>query len=68
VPLLPLQPFLPVRPLVPVQPLLPFQPFAPVGPGPGPGPGAELMRAELSAEDVAALEQFIVESEQPPEL
>ena len=50
----------PVPPARPLAPLPPLAPFAPFGPGPSPGP--------LSAEDVAALEEMIVEGEEPPEL
>jgi subtilisin family serine protease len=70
-PLVPLVPLLPLRPLIPLQPLLPlipFQPFGPFGPGPGPDPGpftdaATPQSPPLSAEDVAALERLIVESD-----
>ena len=59
IPLRPLQPLFPARPLAPLAPL---PPLAPVGPDPGPGSGG------LSAEDVAALEEMIVEGEEPPQL
>jgi subtilisin family serine protease len=58
----PLQPFQPLRPLQPLQPLAPLppiQPFAPFGPGPGPDP------SPLSAEDLAAIERMIIESDDP---
>lgn len=62
-PLQPFEPLQPFRPLLPFQPLVPFEPlrpFAPFGPEPGPGP--------LSPEDVAAIEEMILRSEEPPEL
>lgn len=54
-PLLPLQPLRPIQPALPLPPLVPVQPVLPFGPGPGP----------LSAEDIAAIEQMIVESDDP---
>ena len=60
-PAVPLIPFAPARPLAPLPPLAPFAPF---GPGPDPRPGA----GGLTAEDVAALEEMIVEGEEPPAL
>jgi subtilisin family serine protease len=56
-PLQPLEPLRPLEPLVPIDPIRPIEPFVPFGPGPGPGP--------LSQEDIAALEQMIIESENP---
>lgn len=58
-PVVPVQPALPFQPLQPFEPLTPIQPFAPFGPGPGPDPGP------LSAEDLAAIERMIIESDDP---
>ena len=58
-------PRLPFAPIVaPLTPLLPFGP----GPGPGhdPGPFAEPSGVGLTAEDVAALEQLIVDEGDSP--
>jgi subtilisin family serine protease len=63
-PFAPLAPTLPIQPLLPARPLAPLPPLAPLGPDPGPRPGA----AMLTPEDVAALEEMIVEGEEPPEL
>lgn len=73
-PVLPVQPLLPFRPILPVlpvQPLLPFRPpvlpFLP--PVPGPFEGQEgAGQPMMSAEDVAELERFIIESDNPPEI
>jgi hypothetical protein len=66
-PVFPIQPF---RPVFPIRPVLPLEPFAPFGPGPGadPGPFAPEQREgqQLSAEDLANLEQMIIESPEPP--
>ena len=51
-----------IAPLRPLRPLLPFGP----GPGPDPGPLAEAPGAGLTSEDVAALEQMIIESGEWP--
>lgn len=71
----PLIPFLPPRtPLVPLTPFfvprLPITPLLPFGPGPGPGPepgprGAGQGMA-ITAEDVAALEQMLLDSGKSP--
>ena len=58
-PLFPVRPVLPFQPLQPLAPLPPIQPFAPFGPGPGPDP------SPLSAEDLAAIERMIIESDDP---
>ncbi len=60
-PVAPTQPIQPFQPLEPLQPLAPLPPIVPFGPDPGPRPGAE--GGALSAEDAAALEQMIIESE-----
>lgn len=67
VPLLPI-----ITPRVPFLPpvLTPLTPLLPFGPGPGPGPApeplAEAPALGLTAEDVAALEQLIIEEGESP--
>ncbi|MEE1619873.1 S8 family serine peptidase [Zafaria sp. J156] len=77
-PVLPIQPLLPFRPpVLPVQPLIPFRPpiinpfLNPIGPIPpvvireG---GQDADGVPLTAEDVAEIERFVIESPEPPEL
>jgi len=68
-PVMPVQPIQPVRPIRPIQPVEPIQPIQPIRPiqpivAPDPGP-LEGQQAEqgsaLSADEVAALEDLIVE-------
>jgi subtilisin family serine protease len=73
VPITPLIPFLPPR--LPVVPLIPFMPpRLPFGPGPGPGipgpgPGPGLMPQDqgmpMTPDDVAAIEQMLLDSKDP---
>ncbi len=60
-PLFPVRPFAPTFPVRPLAPAPPVRPFAPFGPEPGPGPGP----SPLSAEDIAAIERLIMESDEP---
>jgi subtilisin family serine protease len=66
-PRLPLLPLTPVLPFVP--PRLPIMPLVPFGPGPGPGPGVrpqgEGQGMPITADDVAALEQMLLDSREP---
>jgi hypothetical protein len=75
-PVLPIEPVQPVRPIEPVQPVLPVRPIEPIilpapaspaGTGQEGGGGDPTASAKLSAEEVQALEQIIVESENLPE-
>jgi subtilisin family serine protease len=67
-PIRPVQPVVPIQPILPVQPIVPIQPIGPEIPGPDrPQPGAgmaepqagQLGAGQLSADDVAALEDMI---------
>jgi hypothetical protein len=54
-----------VAPIQPIQPIQPVEPVPPVPPEPG-GPAAP--GGQLSAEDVSALEEYIRESGDGPDL
>jgi subtilisin family serine protease len=60
-PVMPIQPISPITPIQPISPITPIQPISPIGPGPVAGQ-AEPPSA-LSADDVSALEDLIMEGE-----
>jgi len=60
-PIAPTIPFLPPR--LPVTPLIPFLP--PLGPGPGPGPLSATDGMPMTADDVDAIEQMLLDSKDP---
>jgi subtilisin family serine protease len=60
-PVMPIQPIQPITPVQPISPITPIQPISPIGPGPVAGQ-AEPPSA-LSADEVSALEDLIMEGE-----
>ena len=64
-PIGPIQPILPIRPIEPIQPIKPIGPVILPGPEPpiSPAESAGEPQPTLSAEDVAQIEQIIIESE-----
>jgi subtilisin family serine protease len=70
-PIQPIVPIVPIQPIRPIEPIIPIQPIRPIGPvilpGPEPPISPETAGGEpqptLSAEDVAQIEQIILESE-----
>ena len=76
-PIQPIQPIIPIQPIQPIVPIQPIQPIAPVvlpppqaaggKPAPETPAAAEPSQAKLSAEDVAALQDLIANSDFEPE-
>jgi len=63
-PVMPIQPIQPVSPVQPISPITPIQPIQPISPiGPGPVSGQAEPPSALSADEVSALEDLIMEGE-----